>query len=129
MLAERGWCVAHQRDPQMEKRAQDRAYDLYRRDPEMAAFYKSAEWEGARLRKLAQDPVCQTCNRAQATTVHHKVPAKLLSPTARLDPDNLDSACTSCHSRHEWRVSHRIESYQYQAIDWTAVARSSEGEK
>ena len=121
MLQARGWCPVHHRDEEQEKRVADLVYDTFKRDPEMAAFYGSPEWEGARRRQLEREPICQMCRHATATVVHHKTPAKLLSPTARLDPANFESACGPCHSRHEWRVSHGVTSYQFKPIDWEAL--------
>jgi hypothetical protein len=125
-LPERGHCARHQpaaAEPEREKKEKDRLYDASRRDPEMVKFYNSAAWKAVRLEKLRQDPLCQMCNKAVATTVHHKDPAKGQSPAERLNIKKLESACSPCHSRHEWRKTHGQDSYQFTQPDWDQLAR------
>ena len=62
-------------------------------------------WERLRKIKLAADPMCQiqthcgdrSITRQVATEVDHIIPIAE-RPDLRLDYDNLQSACKSCHS-------------------------------
>ena len=76
-----------------------------KRKHEDRAFYSTQAWRGpngARMRKLRADPLCERCKRegryVSATHVHHKVEVQD-DPSRALDQDNLESLCTSCHSR------------------------------
>lgn len=79
-----------------------RHYDRTRRDAEAKRFYHSIAWLKLRLIQLADTPYCELCYQrdelVEATHVHHKVEI-VEDPDLRLDPDNLQSLCHSCHSR------------------------------
>lgn len=53
------------------------------------------EWEKLRADFLAANPSCR-CG-ARASLVDHKTPIRA-APHRRLDPTNLQSLCTPCHS-------------------------------
>jgi len=77
--------------------AKERAqYDQERR-PERHAFYSTALWQKTRKMKLAEQPICEVCNNALATQVHHLVPIESRMDLA-LTMTNLQSICQSCHS-------------------------------
>lgn len=61
---------------------QDRGYD--------------AQWEKLRADYLAAYPCCRRCGR-KADVVDHIEPIRK-APHRRLDPTNLQSLCTPCHS-------------------------------
>lgn len=65
-------------------------------------FYNSAPWRRARTLYLSLHPICELCQCAIATEVHH-----ILSLDARpdlaLDPSNLQATCKPCHSRETVR--------------------------
>ena len=66
------------------------------------AFYVSVPWIRLRNYKLSQTPFCERCPKellTTATEVHHKNEVKT-HPELRLDFDNLESLCKSCHSSH-----------------------------
>jgi len=52
--------------------------------------------EGLRARQLTQQPICETCHLAAATVAHHKIPHQG-NWQLFIDPNNLESACKSCH--------------------------------
>jgi 5-methylcytosine-specific restriction protein A len=65
-------------------------------------FYQSAKWQRTRLIKLAESPLCEMCLVSGMTTpavhVDHIVPLSE-DYNKRLDYDNLQSLCHSCHSK------------------------------
>jgi 5-methylcytosine-specific restriction protein A len=77
-------------------------YDRTRRNRQSKAFYNSTPWLKLRMSKLRQDPMCQRCRAmgtiVQATHVHHVRPITE-DYDGRLDMDNLESLCPSCHGR------------------------------
>lgn len=87
-LVARGRCAKHAKTaaPAVARRAK-------RRDP----FYGSAVWLKCRARKLRRSPMCERCG-APGEMVHHKKEIK--AGGAALDPDNLETLCSSCHSSH-----------------------------
>lgn len=73
-------------------------------------FYHSTEWKQARKHKLLNSPLCEVCHAnghvTPAQMVHHKI--ELRSPNGwenRLNPNNLESICYSCHNQQEHRYS------------------------
>ena len=76
-------------------------YNENQRDPESQAFYTSAEWRAVRAQKLREQPLCEECLRhgyvRAAKLVDHVTPIR--DGGARLDFNNLQSLCWSCHSR------------------------------
>ena len=69
----------------------------------LKAFYGVRAWVSLKDSKLASNPLCEECLRRgmliAATIVHHVKPVRDF-PDLRLDFDNLESNCASCHSRH-----------------------------
>jgi 5-methylcytosine-specific restriction protein A len=70
------------------------------------AFYKSAQWTKTRKAKLMEQPLCEVCANegrlTRADMVHHII--ELRSPNGwehRLDMNNLESICYSCHNKEE----------------------------
>jgi hypothetical protein len=57
--------------------------------------YNSKRWRLTRLRKLSLNPICERCDRALATDVHHVYGVEH-DPWAL---DGLQSLCHSCHSK------------------------------
>lgn len=66
------------------------------------AFYVSVAWRRLRVCKLEQTPFCERCPPELLTIaneVHHIKEVKT-NPELRLDFENLESLCRSCHSKH-----------------------------
>lgn len=65
-------------------------------------FYHSKEWKQLRSLKLINNTLCENCLRSgiitQATTVHHRNDVSS-HWSERLDYDNLESLCKSCHEK------------------------------
>ena len=65
-----------------------------------ATIYNRQWWKRLRLLKLAQDPLCELCQRqgkaTPATEVDHRTPIEQGGPAR--DYDNLASMCKPCHS-------------------------------
>ena len=84
-------------------------YDRAARNREADRFYSSAAWVSIRRSKLACDPLCEVCKAlgmlVPARVVHHRV-GVLECIDGRLDMDNLQSLCASCHSRLHASGSH-----------------------
>lgn len=61
------------------------------------------DWVNLTQIKLGRDPLCEPCLRneytTEATQVHHIVPFRGLDDPLRLDWDNLESICETCHVR------------------------------
>lgn len=75
-----------------------------------SAFYHSTPWRNVRKVKLMEQPLCEVClaeeRRTKADMVHHII--ELRSPNGwkhRLDLNNLESICYSCHNKEEHRYS------------------------
>ena len=52
-----------------------------------------------RDRSLAEHPMCEVCDKKQATTAHHFIP-KSQSLYLRYDKRNLIPICAGCHTKH-----------------------------
>ncbi len=60
-------------------------------------FYQSKPWRALREQHLRQFPLCYDCEHP-ANEVHH-VKDRRTYPELELEPDNLMSQCTSCHTK------------------------------
>lgn len=103
-------------DAVRERNAQKRA-QMYnrRRDPKYLAFYKSKAWKDqsrARLQSVGYrcEARLQGC-QGLAVEVHHRKPIQ--TPEGwdlRLDWENLEAVCTSCHNgRHPEKLKREAE--------------------
>ena len=91
-----GYCTAHQAKGQGAEADRTRQYDAGR-DPRAVAFYRSAAWLRMRATVLAEQPVCADCRTRLSHHVDHVIP--LADDWARrLDRDNLQGLCQSCHA-------------------------------
>lgn len=71
-----------------------------------ADFYASSPWRRTRLYKLSINPMCEVCERNNVKTiasiVHHKDEIRTaIGWEKRLDIDNLESICQSCHNKED----------------------------
>jgi len=88
------YCDKHQQEA-------DRDYNHRQRDRTAQSFYESTAWRRVRRIKLSDSPLCEECKRGgtlvAATVVDHIMPIR--QGGAKLEMDNLQSLCQSCHSR------------------------------
>ncbi|WP_192820185.1 HNH endonuclease [Rufibacter sp. LB8] len=64
-------------------------------------FYTSTAWRKLRARKLANDPLCTHCQKKGIITLGSDIDHVLSiakRPDLKLDYDNLQTLCKSCHS-------------------------------
>lgn len=93
---------------QEAKKKADRKYNK-NRDPTYIRFYNSPEWRILSAR-YTQDKGyrCELCG-AMATQVHHKQAIQTDEGwVRRLDYDNLELLCTSCHNERHDRFVRRM---------------------
>lgn len=82
------------------KQARMSHYNASVRDPEANAFYHSVQWQRMRDYVYSRDMgMCQVCGNAVTNRkiVDHIHPLKV-SPSEKLDKDNLWVLCYRCHS-------------------------------
>lgn len=101
--------VEAEREARMKesKRASDKRYNK-RRDPKYLRFYNSVDWRTLSA-KYMQDKGyrCEKC-KTMATQVHHKKAIQTEQGwELRLDYDNLELLCTSCHNKEHNRFVKR----------------------
>lgn len=92
-LTNKTYCSKHQS-------SNSKRYNEYRKNDDAMKFYKSREWREKRQEILKRD--CFTCVMCggEANLVHHKVEVRV-DYSKRLDSDNLESVCKSCHNKIE----------------------------
>lgn len=102
--------VDQYREEQRQKysKERNRRYNK-KRDPKYSQFYNSKEWRTlARTRLQADGYRCRECG-AIAAEVDHIIPIQ--TPEGwerRLDYDNTQSLCTSCHNAKHDRFKPRV---------------------
>lgn len=94
------WCESHKKN-QLEI---TRNYNQYKRDDTINGFYRGTDWQRIRKSALVRDNyLCQRCLKQKkiqkAQVVHHVVEIKE-DWNQRLNLDNLESLCRTCHNRH-----------------------------
>ncbi len=87
----------------MDKQEKNKRYDLKVRDPKLVKFYHSSEWNWIRSAALVRDNhLCQECLKQNiiqsAEIVHHIIEIKD-DWSKRLQIDNCQSVCKSCHNK------------------------------
>ena len=80
------------------KKINNKIYDRNKRDKESNKFYHSVEWKKVRLIVLNNNPFCIDCGKP-ADTVDHIIAIK--KGGSKLDANNLQSMCKSCHNIKE----------------------------
>jgi 5-methylcytosine-specific restriction enzyme A len=93
-------------------RKQSEYYDKYKRDKQSTEFYKSKSWKQLRDAAFNRDHgLCQRCLKAgdivPADVVHHIVEIKT-DWNKRLDINNLESICHSCHNKEHKAANREI---------------------
>ena len=86
------------------KTIRDKIYDKKERNQESNKFYHSVEWKKVRTIVLNSNPFCVECGKP-ADTVDHKIAIK--NGGAKLDLENLQSMCKSCHNIKENQEGNR----------------------
>lgn len=98
-----GYCDAHQEF--FKPAEKHRRFDACRESPAKRGY--DVAWIKCRNSYLALHPLCELCEEqgaiSVATEVHHKKP--ISEGGERLDHDNLQALCKSCHSSitGKWR--------------------------
>jgi 5-methylcytosine-specific restriction endonuclease McrA len=81
-------------------------------DQSILKFYKSKEWEIARLVKIsAAKGFCEKCGGV-GTEVHHIIhltKENVTDPSISLSQDNLMLLCVDCHNKEHKRFSSKSE--------------------
>lgn len=92
---DKGYCDRHQH----KVKDQQQQYDKARGTAWQAGY--DADWNKVRDAQLDKQPLCQHCDRrgyvVPATEVDHIKPFQGKADPLRLDPNNLQSLCHSCH--------------------------------
>ncbi len=86
------------------KTTRNKNYDKKERNQESNKFYHSTEWKKVRAVVLNSNPFCVGCGQV-ADTVDHKVAIK--DGGSKLDLNNLQSMCRSCHNKKENKEGNR----------------------
>ena len=94
-----GWCEKHAREPQDERKAKQRQWDAKRGTAKERGY--DATWRRLRMMVLRAQPICAICRHDPAVMVDHIVP--MAKGGERLDRDNLQGLCNTCHGRKTWR--------------------------
>ncbi|WP_126974649.1 HNH endonuclease [Frigidibacter oleivorans] len=98
--------AAGDRCPCQAERDRERKARFDKGRPSASARGLGADWRKLRARHLRSHPLCAFCG-APATDVDHRIP-RSVAPERRLDPTNLQSLCTSCHSGAKQRSERRL---------------------
>jgi 5-methylcytosine-specific restriction protein A len=83
-LVEKGYCDGHRSQNRPERHGQD--------------IYNTKRWKNLRKRKLALDPICESCMERLAEHVHH-IKEIYEYPELKWDMCNLESICRQCHGK------------------------------
>lgn len=82
-------------------------------------------WQKVREIRLKVEPLCRFCQKmgkiTEATTVDHIIPVRK-DPSLRLDLENTQSLCESCHDS----IKQRMEAGDYNPIGEDGLPTSSE---
>ena len=82
------------------------------RDPKLKKFYSSRSWRKVRNKHINDNPLCEECKDkgkvVEAEEVDHIVPLKV-DWSKRLDMDNLQSLCKSCHAKKSQRDKEKYD--------------------
>ena len=92
---------------QESRRKSNRDYNK-RRDPKYTRFYNSIEWRTLSARYMIDVGYkCEKCGKI-ASQVHHVKPIQTADGwDLRLDYDNLELLCTTCHNKEHDRFVKR----------------------
>ncbi|QKE75929.1 HNH endonuclease [Arthrobacter citreus] len=102
-LTRNSYCDEHQYIKEQQDMLRAKRYDQYKRDQRSKSFYDSTLWKKVRDSVMRRDlGLCQQCKREDkvilADVVHHIVEVKV-DWSKRLDKNNLEALCHSCHNK------------------------------
>lgn len=79
-----------------DKARADKRYNALKRDKQSDKFYHSQQWLKLRAKFLSEQPFCVRCSRF-GVIIDHITPIK--DGGAKLDENNLQTLCRSCHNQ------------------------------
>lgn len=89
LLAERGYCPAHQK-------TRPKPFENATRPNEV--FYRSTRWKKLRVGVIAEQPFCEMCGGVRGLQVHHKIPPRG-NEALFFNRENLAVVCADCHRK------------------------------
>jgi 5-methylcytosine-specific restriction enzyme A len=113
-LVRASYCDEHMKKKKEQSNVSQQFYNMYVRDKERTAFYKTKQWEKVRVLALRRDHgQCVPCDKQGKTTpaniIDHIIPYEV-APDLGLTLDNLQTICIACHNRktHEDRRKYNL---------------------
>lgn len=100
------YCKKHKREKNEKafERMKKKEYknDNYvRKKTDFDEFYNTYKWQKLRIWKQRENPLCERCLKKgilkRTDVIHHKIPLEE-NYDLRLDCENLESLCNSCHN-------------------------------
>lgn len=84
-----------------EQKAKPRRRRQKKKESPNMAFYNSSAWRQLRKNYIMNHPICKICNDNGILQEGHHVDhiQPISQGGARLDPNNLQTLCITCHSR------------------------------
>lgn len=96
----KGYCNKHINEKVKQTNEAKQRYNEQR--PKRHEFYHTKAWKQLRKRKVAMTPYCERCKEQgiyrSVEIVHHRIEIEE-DWSKRLDIDNLESVCRSCHNK------------------------------
>ena len=97
-----GFCVGHVREARAPRRTTARRRRMNNEELKRDAWYSSKKWTSLRRAFISRNPLCSICDAngfvRSADVVDHIVERKD-NDALRLNWDNLQSLCHSCHNQ------------------------------
>lgn len=103
-LTREAYCITHEGKAEEEAAVKRREYNRLIRPAYITRFYGGGDWVRLRAVAMVRDNhLCQRClksNRLQAAHVVHHLIEVRDDWNKRLDLNNLESLCHTCHNQH-----------------------------
>lgn len=97
-----GFCVGHVREARAPRRTTARRRRMDNEELKRDAWYSSKKWTSLRRAFISRNPLCRICDAngfvRSADVVDHIIERKD-NDALRLNWDNLQSLCHSCHNQ------------------------------
>lgn len=123
--------AAQERKAEYKRKQYNKSYN-HKRDPKYSAFYRSKDWRMlSRAFMQHAGYKCQAklegCQRIAAEVHHIESIQTDVGWTRRLDWDNLEAVCTSCHNRRHkrWTAGNKVK--QDGIIDLRTIVKGNTG--